>query len=101
MSVNTTYFLATQDIAQRTGLVGKRYVTQDGRFILDNKDLSRLRLTPEEYITGLQGIERVNAAQVQTLIALGGYSMQPKVVEEEESGNEQEQEIEQEQETEE
>ena len=99
MSVNTTYFLATQDIAQRTGLVGKRYVTQDGRFILDNKDLSRLRLTPEEYITGLQGIERVNADQVQTLIALGGYSMQQEQEQEQEA--EQEQEVEQEQETEE
>ena len=50
----------TKDIAIRSGLIESRYRIADGRFVLDNKDLSRVRFTPDEYISGLAGVEKVS-----------------------------------------
>ena len=90
MPIDTAFYLVTKDIALRSGLVGQRYIAPDGRYILDNKDLSRIRFTTEEYITGLQGVERITSADAQRLIAEGRYNMteQPTTVEEEEETNE-------------
>lgn len=72
------FYLVTKDVAQRCGLVGQRYMSQDQRYILDNKDLSRARLTADEYITGLQGIEKITKERAQELIKANGYSMKPR-----------------------
>lgn len=80
MALDTAYYLVTMAIAKRSGLVGKRYIAPDGRFILDNKDLSRVRFTTEEYISGLNGVERISEMQAQSLIAEGGYRTQPFTV---------------------
>ncbi len=80
MALNTAFFLVTRDIVKRAGLLGKRYIAPDGRFILDSKDLSRVRFTAEEYIYGLHGVEMIDSSTAKTLIAQGGYNMTPRVV---------------------
>lgn len=76
--IDIAFYLVTKDIAQRAGLVGERYIAPDGRYILDNKDLARIRFTTDEYISGLQGVEKITQAQAKTLIAQGGYNMGEK-----------------------
>ena len=73
MALDTAFYLVTRDIAIRSGLVDVRYRTLDGRFILDNKDLSRVRFTTDEYVSGLAGVEKIIESEAQTLIARGGY----------------------------
>ena len=73
--IDIAFYLVTKDIARRTGLVGERYIAPDGRYILDNKDLSRIRLSTDEYINGLQGVEKITKEEAKTLIAQGGYRM--------------------------
>jgi hypothetical protein len=73
--INIAYYLATKEIAERCNLIGHRYIAKDGRFILDNKDLSRLRLTPEEYIEGLKGVEKISQKKAQDLIAKNNYNL--------------------------
>ena len=73
MALDTAFYLVTKDIAIRSGLVDVRYRTLDGRFILDNKDLSRVRFTTDEYINGLDGVEKISESEAKTLIAKGGY----------------------------
>ena len=73
MALDTAFYLVTKEIAIRSGLVDVRYRTLDGRFILDNKDLSRVRFTTDEYVNGLDGVEKITESEAQTLIAKGGY----------------------------
>lgn len=73
--IDIAFYLVTKDIAQRAGVVGERYITPDGRYILDNKDLARIRFTTDEYINGLNGVEKITQTQAKTLIAQGGYNM--------------------------
>lgn len=69
----TAFYLVTKAIAIRSGLVDRRYRTLDGRYILDSKDLARVRFTPDEYISGLDGVVKISEAEAKTLIAKGGY----------------------------
>lgn len=73
MALDTAFYLVTKEIAIRSGLIDVRYRTLDNRFILDNKDLSRVRFTTDEYVNGLSGVEKITEAEAQTLIAQGGY----------------------------
>ena len=73
MALDTAFYLVTKEIAIRSGLIDVRYRTLDNRFILDNKDLSRVRFTTDEYVNGLDGVEKITEAEAQTLIARGGY----------------------------
>ena len=75
MALATQLYLVTKDIAIRSGLIESRYRIADGRFVLDNKDLSRVRFTPDEYISGLDGVEKVSEDEAETLIAQNGYQM--------------------------
>ena len=73
--LDSAFYLVTREIAMRSGVIDGRYRTQDDRFILDNKDLSRIRFTTDEYISGLQGVEKIDEMQAKTLIAQNGYKM--------------------------
>ena len=75
MALDTATYLVTRTIAIRSGLIESRYRIADGRFVLDNKDLQRVRFTSDEYITGLQGVEKVSEEEARTLIARNGYKM--------------------------
>ena len=77
--IDTAFYLVTRDILERAGLVGQRYRSADGRYVLDNKDLSRVRFTTDEYINGLAGVEKITAEQAKQIIADGGYSMKDPV----------------------
>lgn len=79
--VDVAFYLVTEDIAQRSGLIGQRYITKDGRYILDNKDLSRVRFTTDEYISGLSGVEKISNERAKELIQENGYLMEIPAVE--------------------
>lgn len=79
MALVTQLYLVTKDIAIRSGLIESRYRIADGRFVLDNKDLSRVRFTPDEYISGLAGAEKVSEEEAETLIAQNGHQMGEEV----------------------
>ena len=74
MALEIAFYKVTEDIAIRSGLIAERYRTADNEhWILDNKDLSRVRFTSDEYINGLSGVEKITENEAETLIALGGY----------------------------
>ena len=74
MALEIAFYKVTEDIAIRSGLIAERYRTADNEhWILDNKDLSRVRFTADEYINGLSGVEKITENEAETFIALGGY----------------------------
>lgn len=74
MALEIAFYKVIEDIAIRSGLIAERYRTADNEhWILDNKDLSRVRFTADEYINGLSGVEKITENEAETLIALGGY----------------------------
>lgn len=75
MAFNNAVYLVSRDIAIRSGLIQIRYRIADGRFVLNNKDLSYVRFTPDEYIDGLSGVERASEEIAARLIAENGYKM--------------------------
>ena len=74
MMESATY-LVTREIAERSGLIDTRYRIADGRFVLNDRDLARVRFTTDEYISGLQGVEKVSTQEAETLIAQNNYTM--------------------------
>lgn len=73
--LETAIYVVTRRIAERSGMLGTRYRTTDGRFILNDRDLSRVYFTPDEYINGLQGVEKITKNEADGLIKGGGYKM--------------------------
>lgn len=73
--IDTAIYIVDRDIAIRSGLLESRYRTADGRFVLNKRDLARVRLTADEFITGLTGVEKVTPEEAKTLIAQGGFKM--------------------------
>ena len=70
----TKYFLVKPDIAERAGVMDSRYHTSDGLMVLNEQDMGRVRLTPEEYQTGV--VERiVDEAEATHLIEEAGRKM--------------------------
>lgn len=67
-------FSVSADIARRSGLINMRYRTADGRFILTDKDLQRVRLTPDEFVSGLDAI-RLTKSEAEKLIAENNFKM--------------------------
>ena len=90
MAFNNAIYLVSRDIAIRSGLIQIRYRIADGRFVLNNKDLSYVRFTPDEYINGLAGVERTSEEIAARLIAENGYKMGDDVTAQEEQRQEQE-----------
>lgn len=75
MAFETATYLVTRDIAVRSGLIESRYRIKDGRFVLNNRDLSRVRFTIDEYINGLSGVEKVSAEEAITLIRQNNFAI--------------------------
>lgn len=73
--MDSATYLVTREIAERSGLIDTRYRIADGRFVLNDRDLARVRFTPDEYISGLQGVEKVDTQLTETLIAQNNYTM--------------------------
>lgn len=73
--VDIAFYVVTESIARRSGVIEQRYRTKDGRFILDNKDLSRIRFTTNEYTQGLSGVVRITKQEAYALIRQNNYAM--------------------------
>ena len=82
--IENAFFLVTEDIARRANVIDVAYMTADGRFVLDLMDFKRLRLQPEEYLTGVQGVERVDEMTASRLVIENGRKRYSDVVKEEE-----------------
>lgn len=67
-------FSVSADVAVRAGLANERYRTADGRFIMTDKDLQRVRLTPDEIVHGLDAI-MLTKQEAEHLIAENGLKM--------------------------
>lgn len=88
--LETATYLVTKEIAIRSGLISSRYRVADGRFVLNNRDLSRVRFSPDEYINGLEGVEKISSEQAKALIRqnnfrLGAEVEEPAIAEETET----------------
>ena len=79
--LETATYLVTKEIAIRSGLVDSRYRIADGRFVLNNRDLSRVRFEPDEYINGLEGVEKVTHERAKTLIRQNNFAIGLEIVE--------------------
>ena len=66
--IEIAYYLVSKDIAKRCGVENQRYRTGDDRYIVDNKDLARVRFTVDEYVNGLQGIEKITEEEARDII---------------------------------
>lgn len=73
MPTNLSFYIVTKDVAVRTGDIDSCYKTADGRYIMDSRLLQRIRLTGEEFMNGLAGVEMITRNEALTLIAKGGY----------------------------
>jgi len=71
--VNNAFYLTSAEVARRAGVYEVAYVTEDRKFILDLADFKRLRLTAEEYIGGIEGVERISRETAMELIAANGH----------------------------
>lgn len=69
-------FTVSVEVAQRAGLYGKRYLTPEGRVVLSEADLRLVRMTPEEYVTGIDAV-LITREEKKLLISQGGYRMLP------------------------
>lgn len=75
MATDIKIYKVPRAIAQRAGVLGIRYRTKDGMFILDNKDLRRVRMTSEEIENGLQGIVRITPEESTRLQIENNFRM--------------------------
>ena len=79
--METARYLVSQEIAERSGMIDSRYRVADGRYVLNENDLSRVRFTVDEYVNGLSGVEKVDKDVAKTLIAQNNYQIgRPAVV---------------------
>ena len=69
-------YLVTKEIAERSGLLGSRYMISDGRYVLNDRDLARVRLSADEYINGLKGAEKVDSNLAKNLIRQNGFKFE-------------------------
>ena len=73
--IDVQNYVVTREIALRTGDIRFKYRTKDGRFIVDNRTLAKIRFTSDEIVNGLDGVEKITEEEAKTLIARGGYKM--------------------------
>lgn len=69
------HYVATADVAQRSGMIATRYRLVDGTFILNNRDLRGIRMTSEEMLTGIKGITPISEKDAIAAIADNGYKL--------------------------
>ena len=62
-------YLVSKTLAERTGFEKQRYVTKDGRYIVNDRDLRIARLTDEEKETA----EPITKEQSRKFIVENGY----------------------------
>lgn len=75
MAFEAANYLVTRDIALRSGFISTRHRTKDGHFILNDRDLSCVRFTVDEYVNGLSGVKKISKAEVKKLIRENNYAI--------------------------
>ena len=75
MAFEAANYLVTRDIALRSGFISTRHRTKDGYFILNDRDLSCVRFTVDEYVNGLSGVKKISKAEVKKLIRENNYAI--------------------------
>lgn len=76
----TKYFLVKPAVAERAGVIHQRYHTQQGLMVLNEQDMGKIRLEPEEYLTGV--VEQVvSEDEASQLIEQAGRVLGPLVEE--------------------
>ena len=62
--INIAFYKVTREIARRCDLLTERYVTKDGDYILDNRDLARIELTTQEFEDNVELLSKEQALQL-------------------------------------
>lgn len=75
MAFEAANYLVTRDIALRSGFINTRHRTKDGYFILNDRDLSCVRFTVDEYVNGLSGVKKISKAEAKKLIRENNYAI--------------------------
>lgn len=75
MAFEAANYLVTRDIALRSGFISTRHRTKDGHFILNDRDLSCVRFTVDEYVSGLSGVKKISKAEAKKLIRENNYAI--------------------------
>ena len=72
MAFEAANYLVTRDIALRSGFISTRHRTKDGHFILNDRDLSCVRFTVDEYVSG---VKKISKAEAKKLIRENNYAI--------------------------
>lgn len=62
-------YVVSKEVAERTGFAKQRYVTKDGKYIINDRDLRIAQLTEIEK----NSLEKITKQQSKQLIAENGY----------------------------
>ena len=81
MAFEAANYLVTRDIALRSGFISTRHRTKDGHFILNDRDLSCVRFTVDEYVNGLSGVKKISKAEAKKLIRENNYAIGDRIEE--------------------
>ncbi len=74
--INSSIYLATRDIAERTGVIASAYRTKDGRYIINHNDLMRVRFSTEELLQGISDkVQQITKEEATSLIQENNYQM--------------------------
>ena len=74
--INSSIYLATRDIAERTGVIASAYRTRDGRYIINHNDLMRVRFSTEELLQGISDkVQQITKEEATSLIQENNYQM--------------------------
>lgn len=65
METTVQLYLATKAVALRTGFISQRYVTRDGRYIVNDRDLRNAHLTEAERAEHLTPITKEQSRRLQ------------------------------------
>ncbi len=68
------YFSVSADVAERCGVSESSYKTKDGRSIVTARELQRLLLSPDEYVSGVDAV-RLTKKEAEKAIKDGGYQL--------------------------
>ena len=71
------YYSASAEVARQTGTLATTYRTKDGRFILSEKQMSRI---PQQQLKEFDesDVVEISESEAHRLIQLGGYQMGEK-----------------------
>lgn len=78
MESTVQLYLATRDVAERTGFRRQRYITKDGRYIVNDRDLRNIRRPDGQPATVPDDFDEcaltpVSEQEAQRLIAENAY----------------------------